>query len=411
MNNGRAMTRVTATLMATFLVATSLPAIAAENLKEVFTEGKFGYSFRWRLETVDQEPLPYDAAAIPLRARINFHSADLHGLSFKAEFDYISHFGVNTFNAGGGNTPNPAGYPVIADPGGEDLNQLFVQYKSGKGKQLRLGRQRIIFDNARFVGNVGWRQNEQTYDAFSFDYKTGDGLALQYAYVDNVNRIFGDDVSAGDHAHNTHLFNATYSFQGSGKLTAYYYDIDNEDLASFSNKTLGARYAATLGSDEAKLGYGLEFASQKENSNNPLAYSADYWRIDLSAGFSRATVYAGYESLGGNSFKSGQAFRTPLATLHAFNGWADKFLSTPDAGLDDLFFGVKGQLGEWKWNVLFHDFSAQSGSAEYGTEIDGSIARKLNKHLGLLLKAASFKTDSSAYGDTTKLWVQLTADF
>jgi len=166
-------------LLSTLLTATSFSALAADNLKESISQGKFGYSFLWRLENVDQDPLPHDATAIPLRARINFHSADLNGFSFKAELDYVFNFGVDTFNAGGGNTPKPPGYPVIADQGGEDLNQLFLQYKTGFG-QFRLGRQRIIYDNARFVGNVGWRLNEQTYDSFSFTQKAGSDFECLY---------------------------------------------------------------------------------------------------------------------------------------------------------------------------------------------------------------------------------------
>jgi hypothetical protein len=398
-------------LLTTLLAATCFPAVAADNLGAAFTQGKFAYSLRWRLENVDQNPLPHDATAIPLRARIGFQTADLYGFSFMAELDYIFNFGVDDFNAGSGNTPNPPGYPVIADPGGEDLNQLFLQYKTNTGSQLRLGRQRIIYDNARFVGNVGWRQNEQTYDSFSFNHKTKHGLNLQYAYVDNVNRIFGDDVPAGDQAQNTHLFNISQGFEKAGKLTGYYYDIDNEDAASLSSRTLGLRFAGTLGTDATKIGYGLEYANQKQNADNPIAYSADYWRVDLSAALNKANIYGGYESLGGESTQPGQAFQTPLATLHAFNGWADKFLSTPAAGLNDVFFGVKGKLGNWDWNVLYHDFSAQSGSAEYGAEIDGSIATKFKQNYGILFKAASFSTDSPVYGDTNKLWLQLTADF
>jgi len=398
-------------LMASILITTSLPAIAADNLGESFTQGKFGYSFRWRLENVDQDPLPHDATAIPLRARINFHTADLYGFSAKAEFDYVFNFGVETFNAGGGNTPNPPGYPVIADPGGEDLNQLFLQYKSKFGGQFRIGRQRIIYDNARFVGNVGWRQNEQTYDSFSFGHKTGNGWNFQYAYVDKVNRIFGNDVPAGEHEQNTNLFNISYDVKDVGKLTGYYYDIDNEDAANLSNKTWGLRFSGKLGDDGPAIGYTLEYAHQTDNADNPVAYKADYWRGDLSAGFNWATVYIGYESLGGSDSEPGQAFRTPLATLHAFNGWADKFLTTPHAGLNDAFIGAKGKLGQWNWNVLYHNFTAQSGSADYGSEIDGSIARKFKENYGVLFKAASFSTDSPAYGDTTKIWVQLTADF
>ena len=397
-------------LLATLFTAVSFPVTAADNLGEAFTQGKFGYSFRWRLENVDQDPLPHDATALPLRARINFTTSELNGFTFKAEFDYVFDFGVDDYNAGGGNTPNPPGYPVIADPGGEDLNQLFLQYKGEVG-QLRLGRQRIIYDNARFVGNVGWRQNEQTYDSFSVSHKTDAGLNIQYAYVDNVNRIFGDDVNAGDHGHNTHLINVAYAFENVGKLTGYYYDIDNEDAAALSNTTWGLRFSGSVGDEGPKIGYGFEYASQQENADNPVAYNADYWRLDISAGFNWATVYAGYESLGGDNSKAGQAFRTPLATLHAFNGWADKFLGTPGAGLNDVFVGAKGKLGKWKWNVLYHDFSAQSGSANYGCEFDGSIARKFKNNYGILFKAARFSSDSLSYGDTTKFWVQLTANF
>lgn len=410
MNKRYAKASTPAALLTTLLAAASFPAVAADNLGEVFTEGKFGYSFRWRLEDVDQDPLPHNAYAIPLRARINFHTADLSGFSAKAEFDYIFHFGVDKFNAGGGNTPKPPGYPVIADPGGEDLNQLFLQYKGNIG-QFRVGRQRIIYDNARFVGNVGWRQNEQTYDSFSYSYSPGDAIQVNYAYIDNVNRIFGDEVNAGDHSQNTHLFNVSFKFDNAAKLTGYYYDIDNEDAAGLSNVTYGVRFSGKTSNDGPKLGYTLEYASQKENADNPIDYSADYWRADLSLGFKWATVYAGYEVLSGNSKLPGQAFRTPLATLHAFNGWADKFLGTPAAGLNDFFFGAKGKLGKWSWNALYHDFSAQSGSANYGSEIDGVINRKFKERYGILFKVAMFKTDSPAYGDTNKLWLQLTADF
>jgi hypothetical protein len=394
----------------TLLFGMSSAALSAETLNEALTEGKFGYSFRWRLENVDQDPFPHEATAIPLRARINYHTADLKGWSVKAEYDYVFDFGMEDYNAGGGNTPNPPGYPTIADPSGGDLNQAFLQYKAGFGGQFRLGRQRIIYDNARFIGNVGWRQNEQTYDSFSFSHKADNGLNLQYAYVDKVKRIFGSDVPSGEHAQNTHLFNAAWSFENIGKLTGYYYDIDNEDAADLSNRTIGLRFNGSVG-DDIKIGYGLEYASQKENADNPIAYSADYWRADLSAGLKLATIYLGAESLGGSNKLPGQAFRTPLATLHAFNGWADKFLTTPGAGLNDVFVGVKGNLAQWKWNAVYHDFTSQAGSLDYGTEFDASISRKFKENFGILFKAARFDSDSLAYGDTTKFWVQLTADF
>jgi len=403
---------VPVTLLTLLMASASFSARAADTAKNPFTAGKFGVSFRWRLENVDQDPLPHDATAAPLRVRLNYTTADMDGFSLKAEFDYIYDLGMDNYNAAAGNKPNTPGYPVIADPAGKDWNQAYLQYNTGFGGVFRAGRQRIIYDNARFVGNVGWRQNEQTYDAFSFSQKTTGGLTFQYAYVDKVNRIFGDKVSAGEHAQNTNLFNLSYVVEGLGKFTAYYYDINNKDAAALSNTTWGLRFGgSTSAAHGPKFGYGLEYANQHDNANNPVDYEADYWRADLSVGFSLATLYAGYESLEGDQNMAGQAFRTPLATLHAFNGWADKFLATPAAGLEDAFVGVKGKLGPWKWNVLYHDFSAQSGSADFGTEFDASIGRKFMDHFGILFKAASFSSDSPSYGDTTKLWVMLSANY
>ena len=160
------------------------------------------------------------------------------------------------------------------------------------------------------------------------------------------------------------------------------------------------------------VAYKLEYAHQNDAADNPFEYSADYYRGDLGVTFGGLTPSIGYESLGGDDSQPGGSFQTPLATLHAFNGWADQFLSTPGAGLNDLFLGLKGGLSNWTWNVIYHDFEAESGSQSYGDEIDASISRKFGEHYGLLLKAAFFDADSSSsYVDVTKLWVQFTADF
>jgi len=399
-----------AAVLSTLCLATNMPVYGADSISEAFTEGKAKLEFRYRLELVDQDPLVEDATASTLRARLNYTTADYQGLSFFVEFDYVAELFGDEYNAGGGNTPNRVQYPVVADPDGDDLNQAFLQFSHDEN-QFRAGRQRIILDNARFVGNVGWRQNPQTYDGLSFTHKGGSGLAFTAAYIGNVNRIFGDDVAAGDHSHDTTLLNVSKAFKDAGTLTAYLYGIENEDAAALSNQTMGLRFNGTRKINERNFGYTFEYASQEDHANSPVNFSADYYRVDLSAGIGKATLYAGYESLEGDHRSGGKSFRTPLATLHAFNGWADQFLSTPDAGLEDRFIGMRGQAGQWSWNALYHDFSAQSGSADFGTELDASLSRKLGEHYGLLLKAAKFDSDSPSFGDTTKLWVQLTASF
>ena len=143
-----------------------------------------------------------------------------------------------------------------------------------------------------------------------------------------------------------------------------------------------------------------------------MSFDADY--IHLAATWSGAgglSLGVGLESLGGSS-SPGEAFRTPLATLHGFNGWADKFLATPNAGLDDRYASVKFALGKWNLNGVLHDFTAESGAGDFGSEIDISAARKLGEHYGLLLKAAFFSADTaSTLSDTDKFWLMLTANY
>jgi hypothetical protein len=411
MNSKRKLAAVPATLMAALIATAANQAQAADSFTEAFTKGDPGIAFRYRFEFVDQDGFDKDAKASTLRTRLNFKTDDWKGWGAFVELDWVAEVGWNDYNAGGGNTPDRTMYPVVADPDGTDFNQGYIQWKSQGGTLVRGGRQRIIYDNARYVGNVGWRQNEQTYDAGYFQHKAG-GFDFQVAYVDKVNRIFGDDVPAGEHDNETWLGNVAKSWENVGKLTAYYYDIDNLDVAAFSTVSYGIRFSGKRKVGASTLGYTAEYAQQKDASENPVDYKASYWRFDFSATVAGLTPYIGYESLGGDDTRPGAMFRTPLATLHAFNGWADKFLTTPAAGLNDVFLGVKGKAGAWTWNVVYHDFEAESGDAEFGEELDASLGRKFAEHYGVLFKAAWFNgARTSTYADTTKVWVQFTAGF
>lgn len=412
MNTINKLTTLLAGGICILLVSVTGQVQAAETFSEMFTQGKAGISFRYRLEYVDQKNFVKNATASTLRGRLNFRTDDWKGLGAFVEGDYITTIGWDDYNAAAGNTPDKAMYPVVADPTGPDLNQAYISWKHSGAGEIRGGRQRITYNNHRFVGNVGWRQNEQTFDAASYHFKNGSGVDLQFAYIDKVKRIFGRDVPAGSHDMNTWTANLAKSWQNIGKLTGYYYDIDDKDDASFSTSTYGVRFNGSHKAEKITFGYTAEFAHQTDAANNPVDYSANYYRVDFSIGLGSFTPYTGFESLGGDDARLGAALRTPLATLHAFNGWADKFLVTPPAGLNDLFLGVKGKLSTWNWNVVYHDFQAESGSQNYGGELDASIGRAFAEHYGVLFNAAFFDASSSSdYDDVTKLWVQLTANF
>ena len=395
---------------AAFFLLAVVPAFAQDDgIAAAITSGDASINLRYRFEFVDQDSFSKDANASTLRLRMNYKTGTWNSWSAFGEFDYIFELLFDDFNSGQGtSSPNRNQYPVVADPEGADLNQLFFQYAPSDDWHARIGRQRILLDDQRFVGGVGWRQNEQTYDSVSFKYGGFDKGEVFYSYVGNVNRIFGDEVAAGDHSQDTHLLNATAELTDQWDIVGYAYIIDNEDSPGASTRTFGARINGGFAAGDGKVNVLGEFATQSDNANNPASYDADYLRIYADWQMSGITLGAGLESLGSDN---GQAFRTPLATLHAFNGWADQFLSTPPAGLEDLYLKLGYKPGKWNLQLIYHDFSAETGSTDFGTEIDLSAGRKLGDRYGLLLKAALFDADDAAYVDTTKVWVMLTAGF
>ncbi|MDH3433596.1 MAG: alginate export family protein, partial [Gammaproteobacteria bacterium] len=282
--------------------------------------------------------------------------------------------------------------------------------------KFRFGRQRILLDNQRFIGGVGWRQNEQTYDAFTLNTKAISKTVLSYSYLNQVRRIFGQTVPGGKAALDGHLLNARFSVSDGFSVTPYYYLLDYKDTANFANSTstIGVRLAGSVDVGGGKVTLLGEFASQSDAGDNSNNYDADYLHLNAMFAMENGLSFGlGFESLGADSL-SGTAFRTPLATLHAFNGWADQFLATPGLGLDDLYATVKFTAGKWNLTGVYHDFSSEIGSSDYATEFDLSAGRKLGERYGVLFKGALFSHDSSSpleKFDTNKFWIMLTASY
>lgn len=410
--NSAALRRTAACgLLATLSLAAPILAddTASDDLATAITSGDASLSFRYRYEFVDQDSVSKDANASTLRMRLNYETGSWRDWSGFVEFDQVMDVFADDFNSGQGTSSGDRNqYPVVADPNGSDLNQLFLQYAPNDDWRTRVGRQRILLDDQRYVGGVGWRQNEQTYDALSVQYKGFADTTVFYSYVANVNRIFGSDVPAGDQEQNTHLLNVNVGLTDAWTVVGYAYLIDNDDAAAFSTDTFGVRLNGKVAVGEGSLAVIADVATQSDAGNNPADFDAGYFRVQGTWTLDALNLGLGFESLGSDN---NQGFRTPLATLHAFNGWADQFLSTPPTGLEDLYVKVGYKYKPWSFLLVYHDFSAESGGADYGSEIDLSAGRAVGERYKLLLKLAAFDGDEPAYSDTTKAWLMLTASF
>ena len=374
---------------------------------------------RPRYEYVNTDNSVKNASALTNRLTLGI-GADLFqvdGLSTYLEATNVAGFG-DFWNLSNDDIGDRGIYNVVADPSQTRITQAYIDYAFGK-TLIRAGRQGVNLDNQRFIGTVNWRQMPQTYDAAAIINSSIPNLKLLAAYVWGVNRIFDkDSVKLLPWSHNgarfdtgTVLLHASYKVMPELTLTGYGYLV--EDIHDTWGIAATGKIALT---DSTKLSYRAEYATQRDPSlddfTSGTTADADYYNLEATLNMSGFLAGARYEVLGaGNG--ANPAFSTPLATLHGQNGWADMFLGTPNDGLVDVsgMLGYKAK-GFGVAKVIYHDFSSDNGSTDYGTEVDALYKNKIPGVKGLsgMLKAAWYNADAFNV-DTTKFWVMLDYKF
>jgi len=361
---------------------------------------------RLRYETADQPTFPENANALTLRARGGVQ-LEMNRFAILAEAEGTVAL-VDDFNdtlPGNGREP----FPVIADPESLALNRLFVGYRKD-GFSIKIGRQRIIHDNARFLGNVGWRQNEQTFDAVRGQAEFGP-VEIDAAYAISQRTIFGSNSPnngfAGDFIFLRGMLNPKPV-----KIAGYSYLIDYENRVGFSSQTYGLTASVSLPVGPFQIDGKASYAVQSDLARNPIAYDADYLLAELGGAISGFGVKVGYEQLGSDDGVA--AFQTPLATAHAFNGFADIFLVTPAAGLRDRYISASKNfeipaVPGLRAVITYHDMDSEYGGLDYGTEIDAVLAFRIGD-IDILAKYANYQ--STGFGvDTERFWIQSTISY
>lgn len=374
-----------------------------ESIGESLSNGTVGLNFRYRYEFVDQDGLGEDAGASTLRTRLTYTSADWQKLSVTIELDDVAYLGSDRFNS---SRNGESDYPVVADPDGTQVNQAYFSARVGNG-DFRLGRQRINLADQRFIGGVAWRQNEQTFDALRIRQHLSDKWSVDYSYINRVSRIFGPDDGTPPDSFDAgiHLLHFSVDIRDGHKLGLFAYDLDFDDAVGLSNVTLGVSYRHDFKSESLIFPVKVMYARQQDTADNPVSYSANYRLVELGVRNETLGARLGYERLeGANS--AGKSFRTPLATLHKFQGWADKFLTTPQSGIEDLYVGLNYRSFSFTW----HEFRPETGSGRLGSELNMSWLYTFKEHYSLLLKAADYDSDDFA-SDTRKVWLMFTAKF
>jgi hypothetical protein len=399
-----------ATSLLALVAMLALPAAAHAEDAPPLTLDPYG-DLRHRIEVVDQDGLPEDAFASTLRIRAGFRLGEWKGFSLQVEGEAVARIGPEDYN----DTVNgKIAFPVVADPSSVQLNQAFLRWRPHEAVELAAGRRAVNLDNQRWIGSVDWRQNDQTLDLAQITLRPAKGVTVDYFNAWRVDRIFGQDSPQGVFR-DTDINAVRVAHAGSpvGTVSAYGYWLDLPSAPASSSRTLGVRLVGeqTVGTGIRVL-YAAEFARQSDLGANPARFDLDYLLLEPGLAVGGWTVKAGLERLEGNGTA---ALQTPLATLHAFNGWADKFLVTPPGGLRDLYgeIGYKfsgGALKGLQLRAIAHDFGATKTDLAYGQELNLLAVYPIRKNLTLLAKFAHYDADRFAV-DTTKGWLSLQYSF
>ena len=377
---------------------------------DAIKNGKPIIDVRYRFETKDQDGFAEDAYANTVRTRLGFETGEIYHLKVLVEFENVFNIGGDHFNS---TTNGLTQYPVIADPDATEINRAQVTFTGIEKTPITLGRQRYNLNNHRFVGAVDFRQNQQTFDAARISTSLIDNVILDYLYISRVHRIFGDENPLGEFDSDSHVIAATIDGGEYGKLKSYSVLLDLKEAPALSSNSWGVRYENSFTIDvEDKVTFNIvgEYASQSDAANNPADYRESYIHGEGALGIGALTGKVGFEKLGGNGVSS---FKTPLATLHKFQGFADVFLATPPEGLRDLYGTLSYNWRDAPYGAgvkvfaTYHSFRSDVGAIDFGDEFDAGVAISFRKHWTAELKGAAYNGGASSPADRHLIWASL----
>jgi hypothetical protein len=410
-----------ALLMVLPMAAMAEDVVEANSFSEAITDGKFKANFRLRYENVNQDGKKETGEAFTLRSLIGYETKPFHGFSVNAEVYGVSPFDDNYNDAKKGDPiASRKVYPVIADPEDYDFHQIYLQWANADNN-VKLGRQGMILDNWRFVGDVRFRQNWAVFNGLSFMNKSLPNITINLAHFEQVKQVTTKIEDA-----DIEIANVKYAITPTTSVSGYGYFVDwnGKTLEPTSTKTYGVRLDGSQKIDDQwKVLYTAEYAKQDDYKDGSDLIDNYYYRIGAGAGYGDWFVRVDQEKLSGNS--DGKAFQTPLGTNHLFQGWADVFLSTPNEGIEDTMIIAGGKLmgatikAEYHWINSDRNFAKIGGGTgdKYGTELDLGVYYKFTKQISGSVEYANFSEDdeyknaASRKRDIEKIWVTAIYNF
>lgn len=286
------------------------------------------------------------------------------------------------------------------DLGGLQVNELWVQLALSKNYALKMGRQELIYDDQRLLGNLDWGNLTISHDALLLKYENKDKHFQWHiggAFNQSGEPLFGTKYTLKNYkalgiAWLKKEFKGNHSVSGIAILNAL-----NSTLASSpavkSSITFGPLY--NFQDNNWKFVLGAYYQTGKTENN--LDISAVMLNAYAEKSIKKVSLGAGVDYLSGNTDQtkatSSNNFSTLYPTNHKFYGSMDYFLSFPNdtrgRGLVDAYLRMKAKTSNrFSAGVDVHSFSLANK--------DYSGMNQIKKGLGTEL---DFLTDYIPFAD------------
>jgi len=309
---------------------------------------------------------------------------------------------------------------------------------------MKFGRQELVYDDHRILGNVDWAQQARSHDGVIFQFKK-DKLKLDFggaynqdgAQYNTTSYTVAKSYKTMQYAWANYKVNDDFNFSvlalGLGQQVNFV-DVNNNPVYQ-DNYTLTA--GTRLMYKKGKFSASSNLFYQLGSTNTWPAKSVSGYLLNLDLAFQikePLKVFAGFEMISGNSqtdttkaYKNVQhAFNPYFGTNHKFNGFMDYFYvgnHIGSVGLNDAYLGVEYKKEKYSFELAGHIFMAQADvldtdeliatgnitamSPYLGTEIDFTggfqITQGVQCKLGYSQMLATETMEAIKTGDRTQI--------
>ena len=283
LKKGREMRKLLLSMAALPLVIGGLSVSASADGINILDNIKLKGEIRPRYENVDDGVANHsNANAYTARTKLSVTAnlLGVDGLTATIGGISVNNFGSHEYNtdpaASNAYKDGTKPYAKVLDPQDAMISNAEINY-TVNDTTFHAGRGQVNLDNQRFIGTVGWRQLERSYDTLYVANNSIKNLSVLAAWVYGYAGVGGTTTVDA----NTVLLHASYKVMPELKVTVYDYMLaasgaPTPDDAG-GNDTYGIALTGNVKLDMAKLSYRAEYAKQDDATmkiqDTPVAFA------------------------------------------------------------------------------------------------------------------------------------------